>query len=65
MCGEEKRRHLDRLTAVSLCPYYLLSSVVEPHHFDAAPGKNFDVAPAPVAPVPTLLYSKTKFLKRT
>jgi hypothetical protein len=38
------------------------SSVAEPHHFDAAlaPGKNFDAAPAP-----TLLYSKTKYLKRT
>jgi hypothetical protein len=40
-------------------------SVAEPHHFYAAPapGKNFDAAPA--APAPTLLYSKTKFLKRT
>jgi hypothetical protein len=36
------------------------SSVAEPHHFYAAPGKNFDPAPAP-----TLLYSKAKFLKRT
>jgi hypothetical protein len=37
-------------------------SVAEPHHFDAAPapGKNFDAAPAPA---PTLLFSKTKFLK--
>jgi hypothetical protein len=49
----------------------LTSSVVEPHHFYAAPppGKNFDAAPAPAAPAPapapTLLYSKTKFLKRT
>jgi hypothetical protein len=25
---------------------------VEPHHFYAAPGKNFDAAPAPVAPAP-------------
>jgi hypothetical protein len=42
-----------------------LSSVVEPHHFYAtpAPGKNFDAPPA--APAPTLLYSNTKFLKRT
>jgi hypothetical protein len=39
------------------------NSVVEPHHFYAAPapGKNFDAAPA--APAPTLLYSKAKFLK--
>jgi hypothetical protein len=36
------------------------ASVAEPHHFYAAPGKNFDAAPAP-----TLLYSKAKFLKRT
>jgi hypothetical protein len=41
---------------------FSLTSVAEPHHFYAAPapGKNFDAAPAP-----TLLYSKTKFLKRT
>jgi hypothetical protein len=40
---------------------------VEPHHFYAAPApsENFDAAPAPVAPAPTLLYSKAKFLKRT
>jgi hypothetical protein len=45
-------------------------SVAEPHHFYAAPapGENFDAAPAAPAapaPVPTLLYSKAKFLKRT
>jgi hypothetical protein len=42
------------------------TSVAEPHHFYAAPasGKNFDAAPA-LAPAPTLLYSKAKFLKRT
>jgi hypothetical protein len=40
------------------------SSVAEPHHFYAAPGENFDAAPAPV-PAPTLLYSKAKFLKLT
>jgi hypothetical protein len=44
-------------------------SVAEPHHFYAALapalGKNFDAAPAAPAPAPTLLYSKTKFLKRT
>jgi hypothetical protein len=40
------------------------TSVAEPHHFYAAPalGKNFDAAPPPAAPAPTLL---TKFLKRT
>jgi hypothetical protein len=40
----------------------LLSSVAEPHHFYAAsaPSNNFDAAPAP-----TILYSKTKFLKLT
>jgi hypothetical protein len=42
-------------------------SVAEPHHFYAAPGKNFDAAPAPAAtapaPAPTLLYSKAKFMK--
>jgi hypothetical protein len=40
------------------------TSVAEPHHFKAAPGKNFDAAPALAAPVPvpapTLLYSKAK-----
>jgi hypothetical protein len=38
-----------------------LTSVVEPHHFYAAPalGKNFDAAPT----APTLLNSKAKFLK--
>jgi hypothetical protein len=37
-------------------------SVAEPHHFYAAlaPGKSFDAA---LAPAPTLLYSKAKFLK--
>jgi hypothetical protein len=34
------------------------NSVAEPHHFDAAPGLNFDAAPAAPAPAPTLLYSK-------
>jgi hypothetical protein len=46
-----------------------LSSVSETHHFYAAPapvpGVNFDAAPAAPAPAPTLLYSRTKFLKRT
>jgi hypothetical protein len=37
-------------------------SVPEPHHFYAAPGKNFDAAPAPA---PTLLYGKAKILKQT
>jgi hypothetical protein len=44
------------------------NSVAEPHHFYAAPapGKNFDAAPAPLAPAPapTLFYCKAKFLKR-
>jgi hypothetical protein len=44
-------------------------SVAEPLNFYAAPapapGKNFKADPAPAAPAPTLLYSKTKFLKRT
>jgi hypothetical protein len=39
----------------------IFTSVAELHHFYAAPGKNFDAAP--VAPAPTLLYSKAKFLK--
>jgi hypothetical protein len=41
--------------------------VAESHHFYAAPapGKNFDATPAAPAPAPTLLYIKTKFLKRT
>jgi hypothetical protein len=45
---------------------YIYSSVAEPHHFyeAPAPGKNFDTAPA-LAPAPTLLYGKAKFLKRT
>jgi hypothetical protein len=44
-----------------------ITSVAEPHHFYAAPDpcRNFDAAPAAPAPAPTLLYSKTKFLKRT
>jgi hypothetical protein len=35
-------------------------SVAEPHHFYAAPapGENFDAAPDPAAPAPTLLYGK-------
>jgi hypothetical protein len=36
--------------------------------FYAAPGLNFDAAPAALAasaPAPTLLYGKAKFLKRT
>jgi hypothetical protein len=46
------------------------TSVAEPHFYAApAPGKNFYAAQAPAAsapaPAPTLLYSKTKFLKRT
>jgi hypothetical protein len=43
------------------------ASVAEPPHFYAALGVNFDAAPDPAAPAqaPTLLYSKTKFLKRT
>jgi hypothetical protein len=36
----------------------LLTSVAEPHHVDAVPGKNFDVAPAP-----TLLCSKPAFFQ--
>jgi hypothetical protein len=48
---------------------HVCTSVAEPHHFYAAPapGKNFDAAPAApaLAPALTLLYSKTKFLKRT
>jgi hypothetical protein len=36
------------------------SSVAEPQYFYAAPGKNFDSAPAP-----TLLYSNANFLKQT
>jgi hypothetical protein len=53
----------------------LIASVAVPHHFYAAPartpGKNFDAAPvapaapAALAPVPTLLCSKEKLLKRT
>jgi hypothetical protein len=40
-----------------------LMSVAEPRHFYAALalGENFDAAPA--APAPTLLYSRSKFLK--
>jgi hypothetical protein len=42
----------------------ILISVAEPHQFYAAPGDNFDAAPAAPAPAPTLMYSKAKFLKR-
>jgi hypothetical protein len=45
--------------------YIVTSSVAELHHFYAAPGNNFDAAPAAPAPAPTLLYSKANFLKRT
>jgi hypothetical protein len=61
-----------RLLKVVVC------SVAGQHHFYAAPApalsKNFDAAPAPVAPssapvapdpAPTLLYTKATFLKRT
>jgi hypothetical protein len=46
---------------------FVSTSVAELHHFYAAPGKNFDAAPTLAAPAlaPTLLYNKTKFLKRT
>jgi hypothetical protein len=49
----------------------VVTSVAELHHFyaarapDPAPGENFDAAPDPAAPAPTLLYSKAKFLKLT
>jgi hypothetical protein len=36
-----------------LLQHFLQSSAVESHHFDAAPGKNFDAAAAP-----TLQYIK-------
>jgi hypothetical protein len=38
------------------------TSVAEPHNFHTAPGKNSNAAPA--APAPTLMHSKSKFLKR-
>jgi hypothetical protein len=43
------------------------TSIVELHHFYAAPapGENFYAVPAAPAPAPTLLYNKAKFLKRT
>jgi hypothetical protein len=47
----------------------MITSVAEPYHFYAAPapGENFDaapaLAPAALAPAPTLLYSQAKFLK--
>jgi hypothetical protein len=53
MAGITRTTVLFRMTTVMV-------SVAEPHHFYAAPGENFDAAPAP-----TLLYSKAKFLKRT
>jgi hypothetical protein len=42
------------------------ASVAEPHHFGAAPdpGKIFDAAPAPLAPAPTLLYTKPTFFNK-
>jgi hypothetical protein len=41
------------------------NSVVEPHHFFAAPdlGKIFDAAPAAPARSPALLYIKAKIFK--
>jgi hypothetical protein len=41
-------------------PPFAITSVAEPHQLYAAPapGKNFNAAPAPAAPAPTLLYSK-------
>jgi hypothetical protein len=35
------------------------NSVAKPHHFYAAPGANFDAAPAAMAP--NLLYSSPNF----
>jgi hypothetical protein len=39
------------------------ASVVEPHHFYAAPatGENFDAALTSAAPAPTLLFSRPTF----
>jgi hypothetical protein len=44
-------------------PFNVWTSVAEPHHFYAAPAleNNFDAAP--VAPAPTILYSRGKFIK--
>jgi hypothetical protein len=50
---------------ITIAILIFFSSVAEPHHFYVAPGENFDAAPAPAAPAPTLLYNKAKFLKRT
>jgi hypothetical protein len=40
-----------------------VNSVAEPHYFYAAadPGKNFDAAPAALAPAPTLVFRMAKF----
>jgi hypothetical protein len=45
--------------------FCVIGSVVEPHHFYAAPapGKNFDAAPAAPAPTGTLLLNRSKTLK--
>jgi hypothetical protein len=61
LCGKEGHRSYKKSVAGSeklLRLITILSSVAEPHHFDAAPapGKIFDAAPAP-----TLLHSKAKF----
>jgi hypothetical protein len=48
-----------------ILPSKLKSSVVESHHFHAAPapGKNLDTAPGPAALAPTLLLIRCYFLK--
>jgi hypothetical protein len=52
-----------------MCTYsttlFLYISVAEPHHFYAAPAPGINFEAAQVAPAPTLLDSKAKFLKRT
>jgi hypothetical protein len=50
------------MSSLLCCWDDFFTRVAEPHHFYAAPAlsKIFDMAP--VAPAPTLLYSKAKFL---
>jgi hypothetical protein len=66
--------HYQLLTSVAERHHFYAAPAPAPgQNFDAAPAPAAPVAPAPAAPVapaapapaPTLLYSKTKILKRT
>jgi hypothetical protein len=43
---------------------FIETSVSEPHQTDAAPGKNFDAAPAPTLLYSYHIYTKPTFFKQ-